>query len=175
MVRWTILKNLLKYGQQPSEVLMELIPRGSVVTVLSRDNEFEGKQGILEEDAISPDAEIKVKFGKEYSYLFGPFRGCEVSVQIRADQLRKDSDFTPENRAQRLFEGRWNVVYTLRDPFDPNAGHDCQRESCEKKATRRILVNIWGTVCEYETCEECGEVWHGKLVDDFPVKSSTKQ
>lgn len=80
----------------------------------------------------------------------------------------RPEDATPEMRANRMFPRMWNVIYTNPAPFV--AGGPCMRDGCTTPVARRILVNIWGTVCEYEVCGPCGEQWHGKLVDDFPCK-----
>jgi hypothetical protein len=152
---------------------MTAISRGTVVTVFTPDTVFTGKQGILEVDATNPTQDVGVRFGRELSYLFGfSFKPEGEVVEFPAGQLRPDADFTIEIRVERLF-GRncWNQVYSFKKPFDPAAGHECNREGCTARATKRILVNIWGTVCEHEVCGPCAEQWHGKLVDDFPAKN----
>ena len=147
---------------------MDKIIKGTVVTIST-----DGTQGVLEEDAVSPEQEVLVRFGKEYSYLFGGGFSFDEDAAVRmfpASVLQPETDFTPVNRATRLFGPNWHHVSTLKEPFDLAAGRVCQREACQATATRRILVNIWGTVCEYEACDACAMRWHGKLVDDFPAK-----
>jgi hypothetical protein len=146
---------------------MDRISKGTVITIITT-----GTQGILEEDAVSPDQEVPVRFGREYSYLFGSdFDEESAILSFHAGDLRSEVGFSPENRARRLFNSStFHHVWTLSGLFDPAAGHDCQCESCRAKATRRILVNILGCVCEFETCDDCAGNWHGKLVEYFPVK-----
>jgi hypothetical protein len=35
------------------------------------------------------------------------------------------------------------------------------------------MVNIWGSVCEYDVCAEHAEM-HAKLVDDFPLRAELR-
>ena len=155
---------------------MTPILKGSVVTITDPESSFNGTQGLLEEDALDARQVVKVRFGKEYSYLFGfDFSNETAVIDIPAICLRQEADFTPENRAKRVFgNNHWHHLYTFKDPFSLAAGHDCQYEPCGNKATQRILVNIWGCICEYETCATCAERWHGKMVDGFPAKQVRK-
>ena len=101
--------------------------------------------------------------GGDCHYQHGEYGNwCACSAFVRPE------DATPTMRVELLFPNHWNVVLTLGKPFVP--GSPCMRDGCAAAATRRILVNIWGTVCEYEVCGPCGEWWHGKMVDDFPMK-----
>jgi hypothetical protein len=151
---------------------MTTIPKGSVVTILAPESSFQGMQGVLNEDAIDPTQEVVVEFGGECAYMFGwNYSGERLLLTFPAEQLRRDADFTLENRVNRLFgKTCWHTLYSYPELFDVLAGHDCQREGCHAKATRRILVNVWGCVCEYEACEFCAKQWHGKMVDSFPAK-----
>lgn len=151
---------------------MTTIPKGSVVTILMPDSSFQGMQGIIDEDAVNPTQEVGVEFGKEYAYMFGwNYGGERLLLTFPAEHLKQEADFTLENRVNRLFgKDHWHTLYSFPQPFDPAAGHDCQRDGCGAKVARRILVNAWGCVCEYEACESCAEQWHGKMVDSFPAK-----
>lgn len=80
----------------------------------------------------------------------------------------RQEDATPEMRARRLFGRQHHSVYSFKLPF--STGGQCQREGCPREKTRRIMVNIWGSVCEYDACEECGQEFHGKLLDEFPAR-----
>jgi hypothetical protein len=151
---------------------MPIIKKGSVVTVVDGDSVFVQKQGVLEEDALSPDQEVKVRFYGEYSYLFGSsFPEDGEIVVFPAKELRKDADFTPQNKADRLFgRNQYHHLREMNEPFDPRARNLCQSKRCYEETTQRILVNVLGAVCEYETCDECAKRWNGKMVEDFPVK-----
>jgi hypothetical protein len=87
---------------------------------------------------------------------------CICSAFITSEEA------TPEMRANRLF-GRmmWHSTYTFKKAF---AGGACNHKQCPAAATRRIMVNIWGSVCEYDVCEEHGAEYHGKLLDEFPAR-----
>lgn len=76
-------------------------------------------------------------------------------------------------RVRAVFsDNNWLAMALLPAPFIN--GGECHhrgpdRGGCPNPATSRILVNIWGTVVEYETCDEHAS-YHGKLLDDFPVR-----
>lgn len=144
-----------------------MIRKGTVVTVLT-----DHTQGIVEEDVTGPNQEVEIRYGPEYSYLFGfDFDPATATRIARGADLQPETDFTPANRANRLFGSNyWHHIGTLGKPFDPSEERDCQYRPCAAKATRHILVNTWGTVCEYRACDDCAKRWHGKMVEDFPVK-----
>lgn len=80
-----------------------------------------------------------------------------------------------ELRIKAVFRDRtWHSACLARNPLMP--GSLCHHEGsdgrgCIAVATSRILVNIWGTVAEYEVCDE--HTWyHGKLLDDFPLRKA---
>jgi len=81
----------------------------------------------------------------------------------RNDEIRVNAVFPYNN---------WMAVFLAKDPFVP--GSQCQHQGdgngCPQTATSRILVNIWGTIAEYEVCDDHAS-FHGKLLDDFPART----
>jgi len=37
---------------------------------------------------------------------------------------------------------------------------------CKGKNTKRALVNVWGTVCDIDACDECHKKYHGTCRDN---------
>ncbi len=61
---------------------------------------------------------------------------------------------------------RWRDC-TYKDEFIPGFRdcYYCEKHGKEVPAVRRVSVNVWGTVCERDVCEE--HTWKdGKRVDD---------
>jgi hypothetical protein len=78
-----------------------------------------------------------------------------------------EAEATPEMRARRLFGRMWHSTFTHNQAFV--AGGRCEVQDCQTPAARRIMVDIWGSVIEYDCCPEHAERYHGKLMDDFPA------
>lgn len=153
---------------------MPIMKQGSVVTVIGNDSLYRDSQGILKTDVMDLSQEVEVEFGIEYNdeFLFMRRDGKGgTTIKFLASDLRVSQDFTPENRADRLFgKFGWHSISSFNAPFDPNAGRDCQREGCDAKASGRSMVNLNGWVVEYETCADCHKEWHGARADSFPTK-----
>ena len=83
--------------------------------------------------------------------------------------MEEDDDWSPENKAYLLFgHHMWHTIVILREKFVP--GKECRHEGCSEPATKRIMVNVWGTVAEFDACEKHAKQFHGKNVDEFPAK-----
>jgi len=99
-------------------------------------------------------------------------RGVCINYDISAcicNEYINPEDATPEMRAKLLFGRMFHSVYSRRDPFAP--GGPCDRDRCGAAAVRRIMVNLIGTVVEYDVCRPCAEQYHGNSRDDFPVRT----
>lgn len=62
--------------------------------------------------------------------------------------------------------GRFNAVFFLDKDLDPN--EECA--FCQNSARKRIELNIWGTITQYDVCHSCAEKWDGKRTDGSPLK-----
>jgi hypothetical protein len=62
------------------------------------------------------------------------------------------------------------ITRVLKESFNPDSNHICQHKDCGRKAARRIFVNMWGVVTEFETCDVCGEEYNGKMVEYFQLE-----
>ncbi|MFQ5661840.1 MAG: hypothetical protein ACE5F2_01130 [Candidatus Paceibacteria bacterium] len=145
---------------------------GNIVTIVSEDSVFDGKQAeVVEiEDDGNEDGNIGVKLSSRDEYLLGYCSDeSEKIIRFKEDELRVDKDWGIEIKACNLFgKNMWHHLYVMKEEFV--SGKDCIHENCKEKTTRRILVNIWGSVYEFDTCDAHAERYHGKCVDDFPVK-----
>ena len=81
----------------------------------------------------------------------------------------RPSTATLAQHADALFgRRRWHSLFTRIDEF--TAGQQCNVDQCDKLTTKRIIVNIWGSVAQYDTCDEHAERYHAKCMDDFPLR-----
>lgn len=128
---------------------------GSIVTVMWEESMQLGNQGEVVEIRDSNDSyNIGVKFKDEYEVIF-----------FRENQLRKNADWTRENKAERLFEG-FHSLFALKHRFDPNA--ICTHKGCRKKNSQRGMFNYVGSVYEVDLCDEHFKKWHGHCVESAP-------
>ena len=144
---------------------------GNIVTVTLVDSIFHGTQGEVVEikDDGDEDGNIGVMPGPDGERYLGYCRNdSERIVRYEESDLRLDNDWTAENRTHRLFGNNWHHVYTFSLPLDPE--QDCMHKDCDNKRSARIMVNIWGTVCEFDVCDSHRDEWHGNCADEFPFK-----
>ena len=142
---------------------------GSIVTVLS--GAFEGAQGEVVEDTSGlSDGKIPVMINKAYDHLIGFHQDDEGKIiRVAPEDLRQDPDWKPEIKAIQLFgRNTCHNLSVLKEPFKP--GGECACEGCPEGVTLRIMVNICGSVIEYDVCDKHREQYHGKMVDDFPIR-----
>ncbi len=145
---------------------------GNIVTVTLAGSPFNGKQAEIVEikDDGNEEGNIGIIFGHDGEHLLGYCQNdSERTVRFKEDELRLDSDWTPMNKAYKLFGPHmWHSLFIAKKPFDPEGS--CMHKDCEKKNTVRIMVNIWGSVCEADVCDAHREEYHGKCMDAFPWK-----
>lgn len=141
--------------------------KGDIVTVLS--GAFEGAQG--EVVGIRKGGIIWVWISKAHEYMLGFCSSDrEKIIRLTKKELRRDSDWKPEVKAIQLFgKDMFHSLRILKEPF--KSGKECTCEGCAKKATSRIMVNLWGLVVEYDVCDEDRKKYHGKGMDSFPAKN----
>jgi len=142
---------------------------GNIATVIDEDSCFYGKQCEVVGVPIGDESSL-VMFGADSQYLFD-YDNKERMAIVGTLYLRKDADWSSENRARQLFgDNMFHSLHTFRGPL-LKCGM-CMCEGCENVATERVMVNNWGTVVEYDTCQFCKEKWHGKCADAFPLKDA---
>ncbi|MFC1598532.1 hypothetical protein ACFL2U_00775 [Patescibacteria group bacterium] len=145
--------------------------QGSIVTVHCPESSFDGAQGeVVKVLAETEEEDVLVKFGPAHSHLVGHcLTEKDGWIAFCEKDLQKEEDWNWENRAILLFgESSFHHVYTYKDEFV--AGQPCKHRDCEQPTTRRIMVNIWGTVMEKDVCAQHAEQYHGKRLDEFPDK-----
>ncbi len=139
---------------------------GDPVTVINAKSAHKGEQGIVTMLGSAAKKLVGVDFGPSNGWQLG----LHECIYMKEKELRKDNDLAPENRVKRVFRSdSWHRLYTLKTPF--SLENDCMHEGCEKKAVLRALVNLWGSIHDFDVCEDHAD-WHGKYADVFPVKRS---
>lgn len=149
-----------------------MINVGDIVEV-KNESKFDGMQAevIKTNSQTEPGYPIEVKFHEKYSYMFGSSLGREPGydhVLFKEDELKKIEEWSFELRCYRLFKNNFHHTAKLKKDF--NSENICCISDCSEKNSQRILVNIWGTVCEFDVCLKHAEQYHCKLVDDVPIK-----
>lgn len=78
-------------------------------------------------------------------------------------------ELSPAEKASYFFGKKgWTMVNCLKEPFKEN--HPCSVRDCPNMRSRRIYVNIWSSVYEFDVCPSCAVAWHRKRCDSFPVR-----
>jgi hypothetical protein len=144
---------------------------GDVVTVLL-DCGYKGKQGevVAVVHDRDEDGPVVVRFDKhDHFRYFGPDDKVP-DIRFQESDLRRDQHWSIEVLARRLFNQMWHSLQYFKDPLDPTKA--CMHEGCDQMRSRRIAVNIWGTVCEADVCDQHSERYHGKMVELFPWRKA---
>ncbi len=171
---------------------MSLLPPlyiGSVVKVIGDHCDFLGKEGQvvgLESAEKEGGKEIaRVWFGREIDYLndrriqddLGPHAIEPPPSNKQADDPRtwsysRDdlticSTWSMKTLATRYFGNHWNCWQEPLTLF-VSGTNPCQVAKCPQLSVRRIIVNIWGTVCTADVCTACAVKYHGRMFEIFP-------
>lgn len=161
----------------------------SIVTVIG-ENTFTGIQGLVmatDSDGEPEDGLVAVFFDRHVDsfhfnqavrYLWDgekptpeKYHTCPRVVHFLPEELRVESEYSIETRAKQLFRNMFHSTAQLNFPLVPNT-HLCQLKDCINGAlaSKKSLLNCWGTVHEVYTCGECHERCHGAYMDIFEVK-----
>lgn len=147
------------------------IVKPKAALMYSEDWALRDKLGeVVEVDTSADEVRYLVQFGCDcydrYSPRLKDRRGWFTAKEIEFESLT----WAPPARASFLFGGMgWHHIRYSKDPFDDtcvcmHAAHDGQEPP---PATRRALVNIWGTVCDIDVCAEHEDL-DGCRMDDVP-------
>jgi len=94
----------------------------------------------------------------------------EIIVVMSLGQLRPDTGKKFEQvRLERKFGEFW-IAYFLVDKID------FQKECavCHNLVTKRIEINVWGCIHQYDVCSGCAKKYDGIRTDGLPLKVSKK-
>jgi hypothetical protein len=167
---------------------------GTIVEV-ARGNIHCHKQGqIVGFDENDPNEPVRVWFGRENDFLLDYQIRMEISSHAgnknateppqpeeQAQDLRTwnyapehlktcPTGWTMETLANRYFGNMWNgTLYKLKIPFVAGA-RDCDVEGCQNLTTKRILVDLQGSVYDAHVCDTHASKYDRKCMDDFPWK-----
>lgn len=130
----------------------ELSPGDDVFIIGEKDTIFHKKNGTIKE--ILPSGKVSVHFHKEFSFIFGfEYEQGQTTCEFDPKDLKKFIlDEQPEVKANRIYPNYYHTLYTMKYKFSPE--NNCMHECCTNKAVKRILYNCWGTVSEYDVCED---------------------
>lgn len=130
---------------------------GNIVTIISQESSYNGKQGKVAEIKHDGDEDgpIGVRFHRNQIWHCVDSE-AECIVRHQEAELRVDASWSVESRAEQIYPRRYHSVYQLRFDFSPE--NPCMQAGCAKKATKRCIVNIWGTVSELDLCAEHGVI-----------------
>lgn len=152
-----------------------MLQAGSIVTVILEGSSFKGWQGIIQ--AIipdgHPDGSIAVHFPATYRHLFGISYKKSGTIRFVEEDLRQDEDWTLENRVAVRWPGDMRPWRTAIYNHPLDLTQLCDREGCPHLATTRIMINIWGTGCDADVCDEHKGV-DGWCVEEFPFRKREK-
>jgi hypothetical protein len=147
------------------------VKRGDIVTVVNPEDMLSGKQG--EVVSISPGGKVLVRFPENCQYLLDQWDQKNMSCSFKKQALRKDADWTMENKADKLFGNHYHSLYTRKDKLDRRKL--CEHDQCLRYAHSPALLNIWGSVIVAHTCKRHHEEYHGKCLEAFPWKERATQ
>ena len=148
-----------------TETNEKLAPGDDVFVRGDEDTIFYGKNGTVKE--ILKNGKVIVRFHKEFSYIFGSiYENKRNTQEFNSKDLEKfNLNERPEIKVERLFPNFYHHLYGIPYKFSPK--NLCMNQDCSEKATKRILYNCHGTVCEYDVCEEHNK--DGYCGDGFPM------
>ncbi len=130
------------------------IDKDSVVRILSAAYPFWNKYGVVDRvKGAGDDITFRVKFGLGVETRAGSPSEC----WFKRTDLEALSEMPSEARVEYLYgKHGYHSLYQLRHPFDERStchhrAHD--GESVAPRAVKRLLLNAWGAVCEFDACE----------------------
>lgn len=145
-----------------------------VIIIGQKDTIFENKDGTVKEINLSTKKAI-IHFHPNYSYIFGyEYQQGITTHEFDFDDLEKVDLSLKDNitrKANRLFGKMYHSLYSLKYSFSNN--NECMHKECNNQASKRILYNCWGTVCEYDVCIQ-HEKLDGIAGDGFECKTDYK-
>jgi ribosomal protein L37AE/L43A len=81
---------------------------------------------------------------------------------------RRISELT-SSEAEKQYGGYWTLNVLNRK----DGQHLCY--CCESPSAGRSSMNIWGTICDFETCDECHAKVDGHRADSIPEFAVTAE
>ena len=112
-----------------------------------------GTRGVLRPE-IAFEGKMLAHFDELFIYY--------IHLEEGGYKVLPESALSIKDRANNAFGDRmWHSLYTLQDPFKAETRCYC----CAETAVERVIVNIWGSVCEFDMCVEHVERYANKCVD----------
>lgn len=169
---------------------------GDIVRVSGKDSDrykHWNKQGLVVGfDPNDKEDPVRVWFGRECDYLLVPefrmnlSRDYAIVAPTETGQVNDMRTWNyPESVLQK--EAEWSMR-TLAERYFPRFYHSycepknafvagkkcCDVKGCGGLIAQRIVFNIWGIVDFADVCERHAKEYHGKSMDEFPYRKSSK-
>lgn len=102
----------------------------------------------------------ELEFDGEYHFTLDG-HGSYWNLAEEDYRILPDAELPLEYRCRLKFGNQFHSLFALKEPF--KAGTQCY--CCKENADRRVEVNIWGSVAQYDMCEEHAEQCDGMCCD----------
>ena len=158
----------MESGASSAEIAIG-IEEGKIVKVHGTGTSFDDAYGVVAK--VSPgegEENIGITFGRDMRYMFGSQFKKDGIMLFSEKNLKMVEDFPSKIKAELLFKDSYSRLYTLNKPL--NKDSECGHKDCPKKAEKRAMINVWGSVYEVDVCPQHFEEFNGHLIDDFPWK-----
>lgn len=102
----------------------------------------------------------ELEFDGEYRFTLD---GYEYGWNLTEECYRvlPESELPLEHRCKLKFGNQFHSLFTLKEPFKAETQCYC----CKAEATRRVEVNIWGSVTQYDMCDDHAMQYDGMCCD----------
>ena len=131
------------------------VRKGEFVRVTDTHSEYDGMLGRVR--VVRPSGVVEVEFGRLSEVAPSIFKQSEVALTL----------VNPEEIADFFYgEWGWHGIVILHHPL--NTKTFCRNRLCLNWVTQRVLINLYGCVCEADVCDTCARSWAGVRVDTIP-------
>ena len=139
---------------------------GDIVTVLPEGWDLSGEQGeVVAVDAEDDEGPIAVQFTRPAFFHYLPPEDTRIRY-FEEVELSVVPHYTVQNVGKYFFPQHHHSTYAITFPF--SSENDCMLEDCGAKCARRVVVNFWGSLYEYDLCEEHAAKWDRKMTESTP-------
>ena len=148
---------------------------GDTVVVLPETDDYHVCVGQIVGKKPDPRSQMKnlvflVKPSERHHGTHGHYGWKNEGVWCAKRQLAHPDDCELKVRAEVLYPNYWHSSSRPKEPF--SLTKPCMVEGCDELCVRRILINIWGTVYEFDACGPHAEEYHGLCGESFPFVKS---
>ena len=131
---------------------------------------YEEKVEVVEiKEDNNPDGPIGVHFEEDMPWPSYSNHESDNVIRYQRNQLQFFStEWDLETKANRLFGSHgWYMTQQLIKPLNPRL--NCRYKDCKNLREKRVLINCWGTVCEFDVCSSHADSLDGSRRDMLPI------